>query len=97
MLAPGQECSCREVVSFEGQSVAGWGCSECAWVFNPSGPPIGKTLEEMKRNFQMRLSEEFVHHDCAEHLRVKAAASAGGSRPAIRQRPAQFRLRPQSR
>jgi hypothetical protein len=61
-------------------------------VFNPSGPPIGKTLEEMKWNFRMQLSEEFAFHDCAEHLQVKAAASdsAGGTRPAIRQKPAQF-------
>ena len=84
MLAPGQERSCREVVWFEGQSVAGWGCSECAWVFNSSGPPIGKTLEEMKRNFQMQLSEEFASHHCAEHLRVKATVAAVEAHPATR-------------
>jgi hypothetical protein len=90
MLTPGRESSSRKVVWIEGMSLEGWGCSECAWVFNPSGPPIGKTLEEMKQNFQMQLFEEFASHDCAEHLRVKAAASAQGTRPAIRQNPAQF-------
>jgi hypothetical protein len=90
MFTPDQERSCREVVWFEGQGVAGWGCSECAWGFNSSGPPIGTTLEEMKRNYQMQLSEEFASHDCAEHLRVKAAASAGGTRPEIRRKHTQF-------
>jgi hypothetical protein len=56
----GQESSSRKLVWVEGQGVVGgWGCSECAWVFNPSGPPTGKTLDEMKRNFQVQLSEEF--------------------------------------
>jgi hypothetical protein len=51
----------------------GWGYSECAWVFNPSGPPIGKTLDQMTRNFHAQLSEEFASHDCAEHPWVKWA------------------------
>jgi len=76
MLTPGPVSSSREVVWIERQSLVGWGCSECGWVFNPSGPPIGKTLEEMKRNFQMQLSEEFASHDCAEHPWIKAAAAS---------------------
>jgi hypothetical protein len=42
------------------------GCSECAWVFHLSDPPISKSLDEMKRNFQMQLSQEFESHDCPE-------------------------------
>ena len=84
MFTSGQESSSCKVTWIEGPDFAGWGCSECTWVFHPSGPPIGTTLEEMKRNFQMQLSEQFASHDCAKHLRVKAPASAGGPCPAIR-------------
>ena len=52
MLHEGQERSSRKLVRVEGQNFRGWGCSECAWVFNPSGPPTGDSLDEMKRNFQ---------------------------------------------
>jgi hypothetical protein len=76
MPTPGQENSSRKAVWVETQSSAGWGCPECAWVFNPSGPPVGKTLEEMKGNLQIQLSEEFASHDCAEHPRVKAATAS---------------------
>jgi hypothetical protein len=41
---PGQDSSSRKTVWIKEERVMGWGCSECAWVFNPSGPPIGKTL-----------------------------------------------------
>ena len=69
----GQESSSRELLLVEGQSYVGWGCSECAWVFNPSGPPTGKSLGEIKRNFQRQLSQEFASHACAKHPRVKGA------------------------
>jgi hypothetical protein len=70
MLPQGDESSSRKLVRIEGQSFRGWGCSECAWVFHPSDPPIGKSLDEMKRNFQMQLSQEFASHDCPEHPRA---------------------------
>ena len=54
-------------------SIEGWGCSECAWVFHPSGRPVGDTFEEMKRNFRKQLAEEFASHACADHARSKAA------------------------
>jgi hypothetical protein len=53
MLHKGSESSSRKLVRVEGQSVEGWGCSECVWVFNPSGPAVGKSIDEMKRNFRM--------------------------------------------
>lgn len=43
-----------------------FGCSECAWVFNPSGPP-GGTLDEMMRNFELQRDKEFTLHVCADH------------------------------
>jgi hypothetical protein len=73
MLHKGSESSSGRLVWVEGQSVDGRGCSECAWVFNPSGPAIGKSLDEMKRNFQMQFSEEFAPTLCAKHPLVKGA------------------------
>ena len=69
-----KENSSRELVWIEGQNVEGWGCSECAWVFNPSGPRADESLDEMKRTFKTQLSAEFDSHVCAEHPRVKDAA-----------------------
>ena len=71
MLHEGEESSSRKLVHIEGQSFRGW--SECAWVFHPYDPPVGKSLDEMKQNFQMQLSEEFASHGCAERPRVKVA------------------------
>jgi hypothetical protein len=53
----------RKVVWVEGESFEGWGCSECTWVFNPSGPPVGESLDEMTQNLRAQLSEEFASHD----------------------------------
>jgi hypothetical protein len=57
-------------VWIEGVSFAGWGCSESSWLFNSSGPPIGKSLDGMKQHFQMQLSEEFAAQACAKCNRV---------------------------
>ena len=65
------ESSSRKLVWVEAQSFEGWGCSECAWLFNFSGRLSGK-LDEMKRTFQVQLSEEFTCHACAERPRDKS-------------------------
>jgi hypothetical protein len=57
----------RKLIWIEEQSFWGWGCSECAWVFNASGSPAGNSLDEMKRNYERRRDEEFATHACAEH------------------------------
>jgi hypothetical protein len=49
----------------------GWACSECAWKFNPSGPPRGASLDEMKQNFSRQRDSEFASHVCARHSRTK--------------------------
>ncbi len=83
-----QENSSRELVWIEGQIVEGWGCSECSWVFNPSGPPAaGESLDEMKRTFRTQLSEEFASHACAEHPRVKAQRLGSGAWGNVRHAP----------
>jgi hypothetical protein len=66
----GKQSSSRRVVWVEGQSFFGWGCSECAWLFSFSGRLSGK-LDEMKRTFQVQLSEEFTSHACAQYPRDK--------------------------
>jgi hypothetical protein len=43
------------------------GCSECAWAFNPSGAPTGKSLDESKRNFELQRDKDFSLHVCADH------------------------------
>ena len=51
----------------------GLGCSECAWVFNPSGPPVGNSLDEMVETYKRLRDKEFAIHVCAEHPRPKKA------------------------
>ena len=70
----GQEDSSRKLVWVEGQKVAGWGCSNCAWVFHPSDFPSGKSLDELTAHAQRQLDNEFASHDCAEHSRSKWAS-----------------------
>ena len=67
-----EENSPRKLVRVEGQNFKGWGCSECAWRFNPSSLPVGKTLDEMARNYEMQLSKEFASHACARAARLQA-------------------------
>jgi hypothetical protein len=76
MLHKGQEGSSRELVWVEGQGFGGWGRSECGWVFNPPDLLTGKSFDEVKRNFQTQLSDQFASHACADHPRVKAAISS---------------------
>jgi hypothetical protein len=57
----------RKLVWVEQQRFQGWGCSECAWVFNSSGALTGKSLDEAKRNFELQRDKEFTFHVCADH------------------------------
>jgi rubredoxin len=57
----------RKMIWLESPNVAGWGCSACAWMFNPAIPPLYKSLDEITRKLQAKLSEEFAAHVCAEH------------------------------
>jgi hypothetical protein len=49
----------------------GFGCSECAWTFNPSGPPAGNSLQEMREIFQRVRDKEFATHVCAERPKAR--------------------------
>jgi hypothetical protein len=59
----------RRLVWLEEKHFRGFGCSECAWVFNPSGPPIGNSFDEMMRHFELQRDREFSSHACADHPR----------------------------
>jgi hypothetical protein len=48
----------------------GLGCSRCAWLFRPTGPPTGSSLAEMKENYMQHCNQEFAAHDCAEQPRA---------------------------
>jgi hypothetical protein len=60
------EASRRELVWVEKKNFQGWACSECAWEFNPSGPLIGESLDQMKTHYQEQRDKEFKLHVCAE-------------------------------
>jgi hypothetical protein len=61
----------RKLVWIEEDRFRGWGCSECAWVFNPSGAPTGKSFNESVRNFELQRDKEFTSHVCADQRRAK--------------------------
>jgi hypothetical protein len=65
----------RKLVRIKEHRFWGWGCSECAWVFNPSGSPTGKSLDEMKQNFEQWRDKDFATHVCAEHPRAQNTKS----------------------
>jgi hypothetical protein len=61
-----------ELVRVQTKDFMGWACSACAWQFNPSGIPAGKTLAEIKLNFERERDKEFESHVCAEHPKRKS-------------------------
>jgi len=65
----------RKLVWIEQQRFRCFGCSECAWVFNPSSTPTGKSFDEMMRNFESQRDKEFTSHVCADHPRTKSPES----------------------
>jgi len=56
-----------EMVWVEKERFTGWACSKCAWQFNPSQIPSGKTIGEMKQNFERQRDGEFKWHVCAKY------------------------------
>src|ERR1700694_5653317 len=58
----------RKLVWVEQPGLRCWGCSECAWVFNPSGAPTGKSFNESVRNFELQRDKEFTLHEFTLHV-----------------------------
>ena len=59
----------RELVWVDQPRKRGWGCSQCAWIFNPIDSPIGETLDAMMQNFESQRDKEFASHVCSNHSR----------------------------
>ena len=54
----------RQLAWVEKQTFQGFGCSECNWVFKPSGAPVGESLDEMKQKYEAQRDKEFTAHLC---------------------------------
>ena len=63
----------RRMVWIKTARTESWACSECGWRFSPSGPPLGRDLEEMKRNYERQRDEEYASHVCAKYPRASGA------------------------
>ena len=61
----------RTLIWIEEPRFQGFGCSECAWVFNPSGPLVGNSLDEMKEYYERQRDKEFAAHVCSAHSENK--------------------------
>jgi hypothetical protein len=61
----------RELLWVERKNFQGWACTECAWVFKPSGTLTGRSLDEMKENYEQQRDKQFKSQACAEHPRSK--------------------------
>ena len=57
----------RKLVWVEKPNFAGWACSECAWTFDPPEMPRGRSIGEMKQNYERQRDEQFQTHVCGEH------------------------------
>jgi hypothetical protein len=55
-------------VWIENQKFAGFGCSECTWVFDPTGALVGKTLDQMKKEYEAERDRQFAAHACSKFL-----------------------------
>lgn len=64
---PQRAAMSRTLVWIEQPHFRGFGCSECSWVFNPSGSPTGNSFDKMLRNFELQRDQEFTSHVCADH------------------------------
>jgi hypothetical protein len=59
------------MIWIEKPGLAGWGCSQCAWVFQAPDVPAGKSLEEILRLIELQRDREFASHICAYHPQSK--------------------------
>jgi hypothetical protein len=59
----------------EKSNFLGWGCSQCAWLFDPSGTPVGESIEEMVHNYKQQRDKGFAAHVCANHPKPKNTKS----------------------
>jgi hypothetical protein len=66
----------RKLTSIKSKNFQGYGCSECNWVFNPSGLLLGEALAEMKTRYEAQREMEFAVHVCNRtHKRHKSSTA----------------------
>jgi hypothetical protein len=65
----------RELKWIEKPNFWGWGCSECAWVFDATGTPTGESIDKMMQNYKQQRDRDFAGHVCAEHPGAKKPKS----------------------
>ena len=56
----------RTLICIEQPRFGGFGCSECAWIFNSAGSPAGKSFDEMMHSFESQRDKEFALHVYAD-------------------------------
>jgi hypothetical protein len=61
----------RRLEWIKSQTFQGFGCSECAWKFNPTGPLAGDSIAEMKRKYEAERDKEFAAHVCQKYPSAK--------------------------
>jgi hypothetical protein len=71
----------REMAWVETKDFLGWGCSECAWKFSPSGAPAGNTIAEMKQHYEQQRDDDFLSHRCADYPTVQPTTTPRELRP----------------
>lgn len=57
----------RHIVQSEEWGFPVWGCSDCSWLFNASGPPIGQDIPEMEQNYYTERDKQFREHLCSDY------------------------------
>jgi hypothetical protein len=62
----------RALVWVKTEQMEAWACAACTWAFLPSGPPLGKNIEEMIQNYELQRDKEFTSHACVQHPKHKA-------------------------
>lgn len=60
----------RQLIRIKRLDFEGFGCSECGWLFNYSGEPVGRSLEEMKKVFAEQRDKEFAAHRCTNRSKT---------------------------
>ena len=65
----------RKMIWFSSTDRESWGCSDCGWSFHPSGPQLGDSLDEMKKNYERQRDKEFASHVCAQLPKTKGPGS----------------------
>ena len=61
----------RKMIWISSAERESWGCSECSWSFHPSGPPLGDSLDDMKKNYERQRDKEFDTHICGEQPKTR--------------------------